>query len=284
VLYVMLHCSLLLLSCSAACSPGADVFPPPWTDVVGSEHGHGYASVNPTKIAVVGDSITASACASRPNMTYPAQLQAILGTNYSVLNAGESGHTMMRNGLCGNGPACHLPVPSCVGNCTYWGSPQMQEAFSMGPKYVTIMLGTNDAKWCNWYGPANGLPSGAGTAFADTYVEMIKLFRGLPSKPRVYVVLPPPLINPPRCSQDPPPYNMSSQAINEVFPKLQRDIAEKAGADGVIDVWTALGGKAMDPSLTCDGCHPKDDALGTIARTIAATITEHLASSSAVLV
>lgn len=47
------------------------------------------------------------------------------------------------------------------------------------------MLGTNDAKWCNWYGAPNGLPSGNGTQFGNDYVKMITLFKALPSRPKV---------------------------------------------------------------------------------------------------
>merc|ERR1711908_243314 len=99
---------------------------------------------------------------------------------------------------------------------------------------------------CNWDSPLNGEPSGAGTQFAADYHRMIKLFKALPSKPKVYVVLPPPAISlcpasgvsgdADHCLS----YNMSFRAINEIFPVLQRKIAEDAGADGVIDVWTAM--------------------------------------------
>ena len=91
----------------------------------------------------------------------------------------------------------------------------------------TVMLGTNDAKWCNWYGEPNGLPSGNGTQFGEDYVSMIRLFKALPSKPKVYVVLPPPAVS--QCPATGPAgnasiclaYNMSFHAINEIYPSLQ---------------------------------------------------------------
>jgi lysophospholipase L1-like esterase len=156
---------------------------------------------------------------------------------------------------------------------------------------ITIMLGTNDAKYCNWYGPINGQPQGVGTQFKEDYISMIKHFKALPTHPKVFVVLPPPGIS--QCSKTGPAgsnsiclaYNMSFHAINEVFPVLQREIASEAGADGVIDVWSALNGtlctnlgpgadllKAPCPH-TVDGIHPYPDALTVIAATIAKAIT-----------
>ena len=87
------------------------------------------------------------------------------------------------------------------------------------PDIITIMLGTNDAKYCNWHGPANGEPRGAGTRFAQDYVHMLQLFKALPSRLRVYVVLPPPAIS--QCAATGPrgnasvclAYNMSFRAI-----------------------------------------------------------------------
>lgn len=50
-------------------------------------------------------------------------------------------------------------------------------------------------RYCNWHSPINGVPSGVGTQFAADYVKMVKLFKALPSKPKVFVVLPPPGIS-----------------------------------------------------------------------------------------
>ena len=244
-------------------------------------------AARPLVVSNVGDSITAHAAASNNNMTYPAQLARILGPDYVVYNNGESGHCMINNAYCGSGPAgswrhpclATSSTPACSGNCSYWDSPQYVNATTCSPDIVTIMLGTNDAKWCNWYGAPNGVPAGAGTQFAADYRRMIGIFKSLPSQPKVFVVLPPPAIS--QCQQTGPAgnasvclaYNMSFHAINEIFPVLQRQIAQEAGADGVIDVWTALNGTNISTSATADGIHPRDDALGVIAQTIADTIT-----------
>lgn len=244
------------------------------------------SSAVPILVSTVGDSITSHAAASANNMTYPAQLGRLLGPGFKVVNNGESGHTMLVDGLCGLGggswrhPCLQTSsMPACYGNCSYWGSAQFTNTTASQPDIITIMLGTNDAKYCNWYGPANGMPAGAGTNFATAYVRMIRIFKALPSNPKVYVVLPPPAIS--QCPSTGPAgnssiclaYNMSFTAINEIFPVLQRKIAKDAGADGVIDTWTALNGTNISTSATADGIHPRDAALGVIAETIARVIS-----------
>ena len=103
---------------------------------------------------------------------------------------------------------------------------------------------------------------------------MIRAFQALPSKPTVYVVLPPPLF-------PPWPYNMSAHAINVEFPALQRAVAAEANVS-FIDIWTplmkinglnaTLGGQLAGEPLTCDGCHPKDAGLTIMAATIVKAI------------
>src|SRR5690606_38894849 len=50
------------------------------------------------KVACVGDSITAGLGIADPGtQSYPAQLQALLGSGYTVQNYGDSGRTLMKN-------------------------------------------------------------------------------------------------------------------------------------------------------------------------------------------
>ncbi len=95
-----------------------------------------FASAAPIRISCVGDSITAGVCAQHSG-GYPKILQGILGSNYVVSNFGNSGKTMLTNGLCG-------PPPG--GNCSYVGTSSYPAALASTPDIVTIMLGTNDAK------------------------------------------------------------------------------------------------------------------------------------------
>jgi lysophospholipase L1-like esterase len=205
------------------------------------------------------------------------------------------------------------------------------------PDIVTILLGTNDAKVrprryngdaqafaippprpCslpqvfNWNGQQ--APPTSDNFTAD-YLSLIAVYKALPTNPKVYVVLPPPLY-------PPFPYDMSRYVINDVrggtarrcvgrrhgsegtrvralfraavtsaslrclrrlhllaqiYPELLRSIAAAGGADGVIDVFDALGGANLSqPNITCDGCHPRDAGYAEIAATIAAAIAGKL--------
>ena len=208
------------------------------------------AAKSPISVFTVGDSITVDGCGKSSGVgtggsCYPALLATVLGPDYAVTNAGVSGHTMLKNGLCGSGPggSWRRPclemssTPACTGNCSYWNTPWVSNISASSPDIITIMLGTNDAKWCNWNGPTNGAPAGAGTQFAADYLDMIKIFKALPSKPKIFVVLPPPAIS--QCtltgragnSSICLAYNMSYVAINEIFPVLQRKIAKEGGVD-----------------------------------------------------
>jgi acyl-CoA thioesterase-1 len=224
----------------------------------------------PIRVTCVGDSITSYGCASNDSMTYPSQLQRLLGPGYEVMNFGDSGKCMLKEGLCGSGGE---PIPQCAGDCSYWHQDTFGNALHSSPDIVTIMLGTNDAKYCNFYSTEiNGSPKGLGVLYREAYLDMIDMFRRLPTRPKIYVAVPPPLTHPPGHADQPPPFNMSSEVINGIYPILIRDIASDANVDGVIDSWSALGGVDMDPDLTCDGCHPKDEAFGIIAKVFAAAI------------
>lgn len=77
-------------------------------------------------------SITAGVCATNSG-GYPAILQGLLGSNFTVTNYGNSGRTMLKHGLCG---------PPASGDCSYWDTPTWPAALDSTPDIVTIMLGT----------------------------------------------------------------------------------------------------------------------------------------------
>lgn len=208
-----------------------------------------------TRISCVGDSITAGVCSDTTH-GYPAVLQTLLGSNFSVSNFGDSGRTMLKNGLCG---------PPADGDCAYWDTETYPLALNSTPDIVTIMFGTNDAKNFNWFGVQE-----KGDSFHSDYLDMISAFRSLPSKPKVFVMIPPPLY-------PPDPYDMNSTVINGVLPKLLPEIAAQGGA-GVIDVFDALGGANLtQPGITCDGCHPVDKGYIEIANLMYKTLSKYLA-------
>jgi lysophospholipase L1-like esterase len=64
---------------------------------------------------------------------YPVVLGRLLGTNYPTRNFGVSGRTLLRKG-----------------DYPYWRETAFRNATNYAPDIVTLKLGTNDSKPCNW--------------------------------------------------------------------------------------------------------------------------------------
>src|SRR5688572_16369635 len=88
-----------------------------------------------TRVACVGDSITAGDGTSGPTKTYPAVLQQLLGAGFALQNDGYSGATMLK-----------------AGDIPYWTTSKYTAAttWSSAGGDVVIQLGTNDSKPTNW--------------------------------------------------------------------------------------------------------------------------------------
>jgi lysophospholipase L1-like esterase len=184
------------------------------------------------RVACVGDSITYGAGLENPDrQSYPAVLGRRLGAGYEVRNFGVSGATVLREG--------DLP---------YWNQPELAAALTFDPEIVILMLGTNDTKGHNW-GRGSGM-------FADDLAALIARFADLPSKPRIWICLPPPLFGLLRAP-------VNSTLEGEVLPLISRVAREKNVP--VIDINGALAGRG---ECFPDGVHP--DAAG--AEAIAGTV------------
>jgi len=205
------------------------------------------------RISAIGDSITAGVC-SRETHGYPAVLQTLLGSGYNVSNYGNSGKTMLTQGLCG-------PPPSS--NCSYVGTPTWPEALVSKPDLVTIMLGTNDAKEFNWFGIQNNQAD----SYLLDYITMIHKLKTLTPVPKVIVLTLVPLYAP-------YPYDMNSTVINDILSGDGGLLFQLAAleADGIIDVHSAFVKAGFAPNITCDGCHPVDEGYEFIAQVLAQSI------------
>ena len=239
------------------------------------------------RIACVGDSITAGVHSSGGLHPYPQQLQILLdmvhGTDaYSVTNLGACGSTMLKHG-----------------DSPFWKRPQYKALTEGKWDVVTIMLGTNDAKDPGSKGPNNwqhdcggvNATTTANCSFATDYKAMIDLVRTLGTSagtpPKVYGLIPPPLMQ-----RD--VYGMNQTVINGVYPNLVPLIAKENGLDGLIDLYTPMGGElqwAVDPTFpkvcakdtasaewpacgwycdaqSCDQCHPNDTGYAHMANVL----------------
>ncbi|MDR1999730.1 MAG: GDSL-type esterase/lipase family protein, partial [Frankiaceae bacterium] len=121
---------------------------------------------SPVKVAAVGDSITFGAGTSNFNTkSFPAQVQAMVGSGYQVTDYGVSGTTLMTKG-----------------GAPYINTGQYTQSHSANPDVVLLQLGTNDAL------PGNFLQI---ATFAADYQAMVQSYLSLPSHPVVYAELPP---------------------------------------------------------------------------------------------
>lgn len=124
----------------------------------------------PVKVACVGDSLTYGAGAvltsADQNLSYPAQLQLLLGSDYLVKNFGAPGHTALRNG-----------------DYSYWNSELFKKAQDFKPDIVIIQLGTNDSRKQNEM---------VRHSFQADYYDLVAYFQEMGAK--VYVALPPPIL------------------------------------------------------------------------------------------
>ncbi len=185
--------------------------------------------------------------------SYVDLLQAKLGQRYVLTNAGLSGSTMLKKGYLDG----YTPY-------SYWDGTPWQKALYSDPDVVTIMLGTNDAKFYNW----EGIQQNTGDYYTLDYIDMIKTVRDQTKVKEIFIMVPPPLY-------PPYPFDMNQTVINEILPVVVRNVAAVAGVK-VIDLYTPLLGN----DLTCDGCHPTHDANVIIADTMYDAIMKSSASTT----
>lgn len=189
---------------------------------------------SPIKVACVGDSITQGSGASK-GMSYPSQLQKLLGEKWAVENFGVSGRTLMRSG-----------------DNSYWKEAAYQKALKFNPDVVIIMLGTNDTKPQNWSHKGE---------FETDYRDLVKSFQALESKPRIFLCRPNPV-------PEPGNYGIKETGIQEQIPIVDKLAAELH--TGVIDMHAAFDGKS---ALMPDHVHPNDEGAGVMAKTAYQVLT-----------
>ena len=187
-------------------------------------------------VACIGDSITyGSGISDRMKDGYPAQLQRLLrqyDRNWQVGNFGVSGATLLHRG-----------------DKPYVRESAYNDARAYNPDIVIIKLGTNDSKPQNWQYKED---------FVADYSAMIDVFRGLPSRPKVWICKPVPAFQ--------ITWGITPEIIrDEILPLVERISREKDVP--VIDLYTALLGAGH---LFPDNIHPNAEGAGVMAKTIAA--------------
>lgn len=203
-------------------------------------------AVKPIRVVCLGDSITAGARLEEPAKdSYPARLQALLGSGYSVTNYGVSGCTLIHKG-----------------QPNVWSTLKRLQTDKQEPDAVVIDLGINDTcggtRHC-WDYKAD---------FPGDYRELIEALRALPFKPRLWLCAPTPMV------LETPGVDGSRRAdLTERIPRLDeligviRQVSKEQGT-GFIDLHTPFVGK---PELFTprDGVHPNKAGYEAIAEMVA---------------
>ncbi len=172
------------------------------------------------RVACIGDSITEAT-------DYPDDLWTLLGANYTVENFGVGGSTV-----------------SSDSDRPYIKQNAFQNAKEFQPKMVIIMLGTNDA---------NPSLEQNNASFIANYVKLVNDFQGLESKPKIWVVKPPPIFS--------AELGLSPQYFEaNVIPSIE-EVARRMNLS-TINIYSAL---IKYPNHFPDGVHPDSEGSKFIA-------------------
>ena len=199
----------------------------------------GQVSAQQIKIACIGDSVTFGAgIEDREENSFPTQLQNLLGSDCVVGNFGHSGATMLKNG--------HKP---------YWATSEFENSKKFAPDIVIIHLGLNDQGNNNW--PKHK------DEFEQDYLDMISVYKNLPSKPKVII-----------CKMTPTfsGHHWFEEGMRESFKEIQskiKVIAEKASVE-LIDLHEPL---YRFPEYFPDNLHPTKEGATIIAIKVFSGIT-----------
>ena len=215
-LFFLLFLSILTVSCNTGNNKGM---------VRESEY------ENPIKVACVGNSITyGHGIEHRDSLSYPAQLQGMLGSNWEVRNFGISARTLMSSG--------DLP---------YINEPVYQKALNFKPDVVLIKLGTNDTKLHNWSHKVD---------FKSDYRKLIKSFQKLDSSPKVVLLKAVPAF--------PDRWGISDSTIKRELNPMIEELAKELNLH-YIDLYSPLVNKA---NLFPDKIHPNAKGAEVMAAAI----------------
>jgi lysophospholipase L1-like esterase len=191
------------------------------------------------RVACIGDSITYGfGIKDRERDSYPAQLGALLGPKWEVRNYGVNGATALNKGTR-----------------PYVDQPAYREALAFEPDVVVIKLGTNDTNAKSW-------PSHKRDFYHD-YMEIVRSFSGLKSKPRIYLCRPVPLFRD-RGKE----YDTDKILTEEVIPQINKTASENHMQ--VIDLYAPFEGKH---ELFPDGVHPDSKGARIMAEQVYAKIS-----------
>lgn len=193
-----------------------------------------------TKIACIGDSVTAGYLLNNPSTeSYPSQLQVLIGNQYEVKNFGHSGATLLKKG-----------------STPYFKTEKCAEAIAYRPDIAIIHLGLNDTDPRNW-------PNYKEDFDAD-YSWLIDTLKKQNPKVKIYICKMTPIFN---------EHPRFKSGTRDWFWQIQEHISAIAKANnvGLIDLHEKLYDR---PDLFPDALHPTKEGATILAQTVYSTITQ----------
>ncbi|MCM8540695.1 MAG: GDSL-type esterase/lipase family protein [Lentisphaeraceae bacterium] len=185
------------------------------------------------RIACIGDSITFGSGINDRTLTYPSQLQKLLGPNYEVRNFGNPGRGIIKSSKRGNGMRGFI------------FQKEHKDALGFNPNIVICNLGINDIDACR---------AGKWSDFTPDYIELINAYKSLPTKPKIFIWTKlAPILEGHRCFNWTEPFSMRLH-LNDIV--TQTDTFP-------IDIFSAMVGR---PGLfSKDAIHPNATGAKVIA-------------------
>jgi len=180
----------------------------------------------PIRVTCVGDSITAGTGLGI-EWSYVNQMARMLGEKWDVHNFGVSGATMLQKS-----------------DYPYEALPEYKKALQSEPNVVIIALGTNDVKPQNW----------KQDKYVHDYQEMISAFQALPTKPLIYLSLPPPVF-------PPGGYTIPGKGTDRLL-DLIRTLADENHCN-ILDFYTPM---KPHPEWLMDHVHPSREGAYAMAK------------------
>ncbi|MCI8361196.1 MAG: hypothetical protein HFE86_07665 [Clostridiales bacterium] len=197
---------------------------------------------NPLRVTMVGDSITEGVGATVTSKNYVSQTQKLLGSEFTVFNAGVSGKTLMS-------------TPEA-----YTSTGRYTEGKNFAPDVVTIMLGTNDGKDRYWgLGSADQYNA---AQFERELTELINVYRALPSKPVVMV------------ATSPTVYGKRVDTIDDAYVSQIIQVQKKVAADMGCPVIDINAYTKEHENWFTDGVHPNDTGHTEMSKEFAKAVAQ----------
>lgn len=197
------------------------------------------------KVACVGDSITYGlGVANWPENNYPAVLGNLLGTDYHVMNFGESGRCVQE-----------------TADKPYVKEKSYENSVVYEPDILIFMMGTNDSKPYNWNGK---------DAFLEAYEKILESYMQKENPPKLYICTPATAFYINGETQGEAEFDIQPLIVEEIAQMIREFVEVYERETVLIDV--NLMTKQHPEWFEKDGIHPNSEGAKGIAEYIAAAI------------